>query len=55
MDEIARIGDNVGSMDLKGASVAFEGEEQPDSWPTNPDLVEVGGRWGVSPEMLLKN
>lgn len=54
MAAIARIGDNAGSMDLKGASVAFEGEEKPDGWPADPGLVEVGSRWGVSPEMLLK-
>ena len=29
---IRAIGDNTGSMVLKGASPAFEGEEQPDRW-----------------------
>jgi aryl-alcohol dehydrogenase-like predicted oxidoreductase len=47
--EIRAIGDNTGSMVLKGASPAFEGDEQPDRWPLSPDLVEVGDRWGIDP------
>ncbi len=47
------IGDNTGSMVLKGASPAFEGEEQPDRWALNEELVEAGGRWGIDPERDL--
>jgi aryl-alcohol dehydrogenase-like predicted oxidoreductase len=46
---IRAIGDNTGSMALKGASPAFEGAEQPDGWGLNPDLAAVGKRWGIDP------
>jgi aryl-alcohol dehydrogenase-like predicted oxidoreductase len=55
-DEVAAIraiGDNTGCMALKGANPSFEGEEQPDRWPLSPELVEVGGRWGIDPERDL--
>jgi aryl-alcohol dehydrogenase-like predicted oxidoreductase len=47
------IGDNTGSMVLKGASPAFEGEEQPDRWGLSDDLVAAGDRWGIDPERDL--
>jgi aryl-alcohol dehydrogenase-like predicted oxidoreductase len=50
---IREIGDNTGSMVLKGASPAFGGEEQPDRWPLNPDLLAAGERWGIDPERDL--
>jgi aryl-alcohol dehydrogenase-like predicted oxidoreductase len=52
-DEIRAIGDNTGSMALKGANPAFEGEEQPDRWGLSEDLAEVGERWGIDPERDL--
>jgi aryl-alcohol dehydrogenase-like predicted oxidoreductase len=51
--EIRAIGDNTGSMVLKGASPAFEGEEQPDRWQLTPELLEAGSRWGIDPERDL--
>jgi aryl-alcohol dehydrogenase-like predicted oxidoreductase len=50
---IREIGDNTGRMALKGANPTFEGEEQPDRWALSPELVEVGGRWGIDPERDL--
>jgi aryl-alcohol dehydrogenase-like predicted oxidoreductase len=50
---IREIGDNTGRMALKGANPSFEGEEQPDRWALSPELVEVGGRWGIDPERDL--
>jgi aryl-alcohol dehydrogenase-like predicted oxidoreductase len=50
---IRAIGDNTGSMALKGASPAFEGEEQPDRWGLSDELVAAGARWGVDPERDL--
>jgi len=47
--EIRAIGDNTGSMVLKGASPAFEGEEQPDRWGLSDELVAAGSRWGIDP------
>ena len=51
--EIRRIGDNTGSMALKGASPEHEGEVRPDRWPLSPELVAAGERWGVVPERDL--
>jgi aryl-alcohol dehydrogenase-like predicted oxidoreductase len=50
---IRAIGDNTGRMALKGANPDFEGDEQPDRWPLNPELIEVGGRWGIDPRRDL--
>ena len=36
--EIRAIGDNTGSMALKGANPAHEGEERPDRWPLSAEL-----------------
>jgi aryl-alcohol dehydrogenase-like predicted oxidoreductase len=46
---IGAIGDNTGSMTLKGASPEHEGEERPDRWPLTDELAAVGSRWGIDP------
>jgi aryl-alcohol dehydrogenase-like predicted oxidoreductase len=51
--EIRELGDNTGSMALKGANPAHEGEERPDRWALSDELAEVGRRWGVDPERDL--
>ena len=51
--EIRAIGDNAGSMVLKGASPEHEGDERPDRWQLNDDLAAVGSRWGIDPERDL--
>lgn len=51
---IREIGDNTGSMALKGASPDHEGEERPDRWPLAPELVEAGRRWRIDPERDLR-
>jgi aryl-alcohol dehydrogenase-like predicted oxidoreductase len=51
--EIRAIGDNTGSMALKGASPAHEGDEQPDRWGLSDELVAAGSRWGIDPERDL--
>jgi aryl-alcohol dehydrogenase-like predicted oxidoreductase len=53
VEEIRAIGDNTGSMALKGASPEHEGEERPDRWPLTEDLAAVGERWGIDPERDL--
>ena len=56
-EQIARIreiGDNAGCMALKGASPDHEGEERPDRWGLEPELVEAGRRWGIDPERDLR-
>jgi aryl-alcohol dehydrogenase-like predicted oxidoreductase len=50
---IRAIGDNTGSMALKGANPQHEGEERPDRWPLTDDLAEVGSRWGIDPQRDL--
>ncbi len=47
--EIRAIGDNAGSMDLKGASPEHQGEIRPDRWPLNPELESIASRWGIEP------
>ncbi|MGA7398071.1 MAG: aldo/keto reductase [Solirubrobacterales bacterium] len=51
--EIAAIGDNHGSMTLKGASPVFEGEEKPDGWSMSPDLEKLAERHGIDPAVDL--
>jgi len=53
VEAIRRIGDNTGSMALKGASPRHEGEALADSWPLSPELVAAGERWGIEPERDL--
>jgi aryl-alcohol dehydrogenase-like predicted oxidoreductase len=50
---IRAVGDNTGCMALKGASPAHDGEERPDRWRLDGDLVAVGERWGIDPERDL--
>jgi aryl-alcohol dehydrogenase-like predicted oxidoreductase len=52
--EIRAIGDNLGSMALKGANPDYEGPEKPDRWPLSEDLAEAGRRWLVDPDRDLR-
>ena len=53
VEAIRAIGDNTGSMLLKGATPDFEGEPLPDRWPIDDGLDEprrtVGHRTGSRP------
>ena len=53
VDEIRAIGDNTGSMALKGAAPDFEGEALPDRWPISAELSALAGRWGIDPRRDL--
>ncbi|MBA2629645.1 MAG: aldo/keto reductase [Thermoleophilaceae bacterium] len=53
VEAIRRVGDNRGSMLLKGATPDHEGEERPDRWSVSPDHAEVARRWGIEPERDL--
>jgi aryl-alcohol dehydrogenase-like predicted oxidoreductase len=53
IEQIRAIGDNTGSMALKGASPEHEGDERPDRWALTAELAEAGRRWGVDPERDL--
>ncbi len=47
--ELRAIGDNAGSMTLKGAAVGYDGPPAADRWPLAPDLEALGRRWGIEP------
>jgi aryl-alcohol dehydrogenase-like predicted oxidoreductase len=47
--ELRAIGDNSGSMALKGASVEYEGEELADRWALGGELVDLAARWSIAP------
>ncbi len=51
---IAAIGDNRGSMTLKGANPEHEGPERPDRWALEPELVEAGRLYSVDPDRDLR-
>jgi aryl-alcohol dehydrogenase-like predicted oxidoreductase len=53
VNEIRAIGDNSGSMTLKGGVPDHDGEARPDRWSLTPDLVAAGERWGIDPERDL--
>ena len=54
VDEIRSLGDNTGSMALKGASPQHSGEERPDRWKLDERLEGVARRWGIEPERDLE-
>jgi aryl-alcohol dehydrogenase-like predicted oxidoreductase len=51
---IRAIGDNRGTMKLKGASPEHDGPEGPDRWGLDEDLVSAGKRYGIEPERDLR-
>jgi aryl-alcohol dehydrogenase-like predicted oxidoreductase len=52
--EIRAIGDNTGSMLLKGATPDHEGEEAPDRWPLAREHAELAARWSIEPARDLR-
>ncbi|HEV2768884.1 MAG TPA: aldo/keto reductase [Solirubrobacteraceae bacterium] len=52
--EIRRLGDNTGSMLLKGATPDHEGEALADRWAVSEELAAVGARWGIDPDRDLR-
>jgi aryl-alcohol dehydrogenase-like predicted oxidoreductase len=47
--ELREIGDNTGSMALKGASPDHEGPAQADRWSLDDELAELAVRWEIDP------
>ncbi|MGB2710954.1 MAG: aldo/keto reductase [Conexibacter sp.] len=47
--QLRAIGDNTGSMVLKGAASDHEGPALPDRWPLEPGLAELAARWSIDP------
>src|SRR5918996_1949472 len=52
--EIRAIGDNTGSMLLKGAAPDHEGEDQPDRWTPAPEQADLARRWRIDPARDLR-
>jgi hypothetical protein len=52
--ELRTIGDNSGSMALKGATPDHEGEERPDRWSMDDELAQVAERWSIDPDRDLR-
>jgi hypothetical protein len=52
--ELRAIGDNSGSMALKGATPDHEGEERPDRWSMDDELAQVADRWSIDPDRDLR-
>ena len=52
--EIRAIGDNRGTMALKGATPDHEGDERPDRWALAPAQAALAERWGIDPERDLR-
>lgn len=53
VEQLREIGDNTGSMSLKGASAEHEGEPLPDRWPLTGELRQLAERWEIVPERDL--
>jgi aryl-alcohol dehydrogenase-like predicted oxidoreductase len=49
LSELRAIGDNSGSMMLKGASVEYEGEPLADRWQLDGELQDLAERWQIAP------
>ena len=52
--QLRAIGDNTGSMLLKGGAPDYSGEPRPDRWELDADLDAVAQRWGIEPERDLR-
>jgi aryl-alcohol dehydrogenase-like predicted oxidoreductase len=48
-EEVRRIGDNRGCMELKGANPAHTGEPLADRWAVSNDLAQIAQRWRIDP------
>jgi aryl-alcohol dehydrogenase-like predicted oxidoreductase len=49
IEELRRIGDNTGSMALKGGSDAYRGAPRADRWELDEQLAAVAARWQIDP------
>lgn len=53
LEEIDRIGNNRGCMQLKGAQRGHVGNAEADRWGLNSDLEAVARRWSINPDSDL--
>ncbi len=52
--QIRAIGDNMGSMALKGGAPDYAGESRPDRWELDEQLGAVAERWNIDPDRDLR-
>jgi aryl-alcohol dehydrogenase-like predicted oxidoreductase len=53
VETLRAIGDNHGSMTLKGGVPDHDGEPKPDRWAMDAELAAVASRWGIDPHRDL--
>ncbi len=53
VEELRKIGDNSGSMVLKGANVEYEGDPLADRWELSENLEQLAARWNIVPRVDL--
>ncbi len=49
IDALRKIGDNTGSMALKGASSSYQGDPRADRWELDDRLADTAARWRIDP------
>jgi aryl-alcohol dehydrogenase-like predicted oxidoreductase len=49
IEALRKIGDNTGSMALKGGSTAYQGEARADRWELDERLAAAAARWRIDP------
>jgi aryl-alcohol dehydrogenase-like predicted oxidoreductase len=54
VEEIRTIGDNRGSMLLKGGTPDHDGDELPDRWAIDDELAAIAERWEIDPARDLR-
>jgi aryl-alcohol dehydrogenase-like predicted oxidoreductase len=54
VEEIRTIGDNRGSMLLKGGTPDHDGDELPDRWAIDDELAAIAERWDIDPARDLR-
>ena len=54
IEELRKIGDNTGSMALKGGNSAYQGEQRADRWELDEQLAAVAARWRIDPRHDLE-
>jgi aryl-alcohol dehydrogenase-like predicted oxidoreductase len=53
VQQLRELGDNSGSMVLKGASVEYEGAPLADRWELSENLERLAARWDIAPRVDL--
>ncbi len=49
VQELRKLGDNTGSMALKGGNATYQGQERADRWELDDRLTAAAARWSIDP------